>query len=198
VIPADFEDFSEKEDLEALFKLMMKPPKIPHGAHGVLREVASYVIPAKLQIRIDGARKLVLYYNLVGRTLEPADMQWPIIKNFVQQWKALMEKKKADIGTPPKLTKDKYVYKWLEQMGQFLASYIGVRNAPFTYLTRPDVLPPAVHGPRVTDQPYSEEYVSIESHTKLEGEGPTVPSRPLDRVKHSCPVSAAVGVDGTR
>ena len=27
------------------------------------------------------------------------------------------------------------------------------------------------------------------------GEGPTVPSQPLDRVKHTCPVSAAVGVD---
>ena len=26
------------------------------------------------------------------------------------------------------------------------------------------------------------------------GEGPTVPLQPLDRVKHTCPVSAAVGV----
>jgi hypothetical protein len=111
--------------------------------------------------------KLVLYYAMVGRTLEPVDMQWPVIKNFVEQWKALMEKKKADIGTPPKLTKDKQVYKWLEQMGQFLATYIGVRNAPFTYLTRPDVLPPAVHGPHVPDQPYSEEYVSIEQEMQF-------------------------------
>jgi len=30
------------------------------------------------------------------------------------------------------------------------------------------------------------------------GEGPTVPSQPLDRVKHTCPVSAAVGVDRRR
>jgi len=29
-------------------------------------------------------------------------------------------------------------------------------------------------------------------------EGPTVPSQPLDRVKHTCPVSAAVGVDRRR
>jgi hypothetical protein len=30
--------------------------------------------------------------------MEAADMMWPVIKNFVEQWKALMEKKKADIG----------------------------------------------------------------------------------------------------
>ena len=167
MIPSDFEDFSEKEDLEALMKLLMKPPKVPHGMHGALREVASYLVSAKSQIQIDGARMLVLYYILVGRTLEPADMQWPVIKNFVEQWKALKEKKKADIGTPPKLTKDKHVYKWLEQMGQYLSSYIGVRNTAYTYLTRPDVAPPAVHRPRVTDQPYSEEYVSIEQEMQF-------------------------------
>ena len=167
VIPADFEDFSEKEDLEALIKLLLKPPKVPHGMHGVLREVASYLVSAKSQIRIDGARMLVLYYNKVNRTLEPADMQWPVIKNFVEQWKALMEKKKADIGIPPKLTREKQVYKWLEQMAQYLSSVIGVRNAPYTYLTRPDVAPPAVHGPRVIDQPYSEEYVSIEQEMQF-------------------------------
>jgi len=162
VIPEDFEDFSEIEHLEALMKLLLKPAKVPHGMHGALREVASYVISAKSQIRIDGARMLVLYYIRVGRTLEPADMQWPVIKNFVEQWKALKEKKKADIGIPPKLTKDKQIYKWLEQMNQYLSTYFGVRDAPYTYLTRPDVLPPAVHGPRVIDQPYSEEYTSIE------------------------------------
>ena len=32
-------------------------------------------------------------------------------------------------------------------------------------------------------------------HTVDGGDGPTVPSQPLDRVKHTCPVSAAVGVD---
>ena len=48
VIPADFEDFPEKEDLDALTKLLMKPRKIPQaGGHGALCEVASYLISAK-------------------------------------------------------------------------------------------------------------------------------------------------------
>ena len=64
VVPgADFEDFSKKDDLDALFKLLLKPAKVDTGtpAAPILTEVASYVIPAKSQIRIDGARKMVLY-----------------------------------------------------------------------------------------------------------------------------------------
>jgi len=83
--PANFEDFAENLDLNALFKLMLKPAKVPHGASGALQEVVSYAIPAKLQIRIDGARKMVLYYLLVVRTMEPADLMWPVIQNFVEQ-----------------------------------------------------------------------------------------------------------------
>ncbi len=69
--PADFEDFSEKEDLKALVKLLLKPAKVPRGVAGNLREVESYAIPAKSQIRIDGARKMVLYYILVGLPWRP-------------------------------------------------------------------------------------------------------------------------------
>ncbi len=95
--PADLEDFSEKSDIDALVKLLLKPANVPDGAHGSLWEVESYAIPAKSQIWMDGARKMVLYYILVGRPMEAADMMWPVIKNFVEQWKALLEKKKADL-----------------------------------------------------------------------------------------------------
>lgn len=167
--PADFEDFSKKSDLDALFKLLLKPAKVAGGTAGTgsLREVASYAIPAKSQIRIDGARKMVLYYILVGRTLEAADLMWPVIKNFVEQWEALMEKKTATIGEPPRLSKDKVVHKWLEQFNQYLADKIGARNAPFTYLTRPDAQPPAHLATRAPDQPYSLIYESIEQELKF-------------------------------
>ena len=78
-----------------------------------------------------------------------------------------MEKKKADIGLPPKLTKDKLVYKWLEQLNQYLADVIGVLNAPFTYLTWTDAHPPAILAARVVDQPYSVDYESIEHKLKF-------------------------------
>jgi hypothetical protein len=105
---------------------------------------------------------MVLYYILVGRPMEAANMMWLVIKNFVEQWKALMEKKKADNGLPHKLTKNKLVYKWLEQLNQYLADVIGVCNAPFTYLTWTDAQPPTILAARVVDQPYSDNYESIE------------------------------------
>jgi hypothetical protein len=92
---------------------------------------------------------------------------WPVIKNFVEQWEALMEKKKATIGDPPRLSKDKIVHKWLEQFSQYLGDKIGARNAPFTYLTRPDSLPPAILAARAATQPYSTDYESIEQELKF-------------------------------
>ena len=112
--PDDFEDFPEKDDLEGLFKLLLKPVKISGvRANALPQEVAMFVIPAKSMICLHGVKKIVLYNKLVGRTIEPGDLLWPVVKNFVEQWKALMEKKDAEVGQPPHLTKDKIVYKWL-------------------------------------------------------------------------------------
>ncbi len=117
--PDNFEDFSEKEDLEGLFNQLLKPAKTPGlVANALPQEVATFVIPAKYIIRLQGVRIIVLYDKMVGRTIEPRDLLWPVVKNFVEQWKALMEKKDANVGQPPRLTKDKLVYKWLESFQQ--------------------------------------------------------------------------------
>ena len=83
-MPDDFKDLSEKEDLKGLFKLLLKPAKIPEdGANAPLQEEATFVIPAKLMTRLHGVHKIVLYYKLVGCTIEPGDLLWPVVKNFV-------------------------------------------------------------------------------------------------------------------
>ncbi len=105
-------------------------------------------------IRLQRVRIIVLYYKMVGRMIEPGDLLWPVVKNFVEQWKALMEKKDADVGQPPSLTKDRLAYKWLESFQQHLSKKIGVRNAPLTYLIRPLVTAPAVLLPRAGLQPF--------------------------------------------
>ncbi len=46
---------------------------------------------------------------MVGRTIEPGDLLWPVVKNFVEQWKALMEKKDDEVGQHPRLTKGRLV-----------------------------------------------------------------------------------------
>ena len=67
----------------------------------------------------------------------------------------------------PKLTKDKQVYKWLESIQQHLSEKIGVRMAPLTYLTRPDVAVPAVMLPRMIGKPFTENYDSIEEEMQF-------------------------------
>ncbi len=127
VTPDDFVDFNEEADLEGLFKILHKPPKVMVGvgAAAVLTEVAAYVIPAKTMIRMHGVRLIMAYYRMVGRVVVADDILWPVVKSFVEQWNALLEKKKADVGQAPKLTKDRVIYKWLESFQQYLSDKIG-------------------------------------------------------------------------
>ena len=164
VTPEDFEDFNDEADLEGLFKLLLKPPKVMVGA--VLTEVAAYVIPAKTMIRLHGVRLIMAYYRMVGRAVEANDLLWPVVKSFVEQWKALLEKKKADVGQAPKLTKDRVIHKWLESFQQYLSDKIGVRNSPLTYLTRPQIAPPVLQ-PREPGEPYSSNFTSIEEELRF-------------------------------
>ena len=168
-VPADFVDFAEKDELEALLKRLYKPAKTTHGvgAAMVLREVQAYEVPARSVVRLHGVRVIVRYYNSVGRALEADDLFWNVVKNFTEQWKALVEKKSADVGTPPKLTKDKQVYKWLESIQQHLSEKIGVCMAPLTYLTSPDVAVPAVMLPQMIGLPFTENYDSIEEEMQF-------------------------------
>ena len=166
--PDDFEDFPKKDNLEGLFKKLLKPAKIPGvGANALPQEIATFVIPAKLMIRLHGVRIIVLYYKMVGRTIEPGDLLWSAVKNFVEQWKALTEKKDAEVKQPPRLTKEKLVYKWLESFQQHPSEKIGVRNTPFTYLTCLDIAAPAVLLPWAALQPFSLSYFSIEEEFKF-------------------------------
>ena len=167
-MPDDFEDFPEKDNLKGLFKQLLKPAKIPGvGANALHQDVATFVIPAKLMICLHGVQIIARYYKMVGRTIESGDFLWPVYKNFVEQWKALMEKKGADVGQPPRFTKDKLVYKWLESFQQHLSEKIGVRNAPLTYLIRPTIAALAAMLQRAALQPFSLNYLSVEEELKF-------------------------------
>jgi hypothetical protein len=79
---------------------------------------------------------MMAYYTMVGRLVEANDLLWPVMKSFNEQWKALLEKKAANDRDPPKLDKNKLVYRWMEQAEQYLTQKIGVKNVPLTYLVR--------------------------------------------------------------
>ena len=102
--PTDFIDFPDKEDLDALILKCLKPAKIAGGAvaNARLREVLQYEIPARSVVRLNCARLIVKYYLAVGRVVEADDMLWPVLKNFMEHWKAMKEKKSETVGNPPK------------------------------------------------------------------------------------------------
>ena len=113
--PKDFKELDE-DGLKVIFTNLYKPPKIPATgaaaiAAGRLRDIQAYEVSAKSKMRLKGAMLIAKFYDDVERPLDPSNMAWPVIKHFLEQWKALMERKKAEIGTPPKITKNQGVHK---------------------------------------------------------------------------------------
>ena len=93
--PEDFKEFDE-DGLDAIFSNLYKPPKVPAAGAaaitaGRLRKIQAYEVSAKSKMWPKGAMLIAKFYNDVGRPLDPGNMAWPIIKHFLEQWKALME-----------------------------------------------------------------------------------------------------------
>ncbi len=140
VVPNNFKEFN-KEGLSTIFLNLYKPPKVPAVgataiAAGQLREIPAFEVSAKSKMRLKGAMLIAKFYNNVGCPLDPDNMLWIIIKRFLEQWKALIERKKADHGPLPKLTKNQAVHKWVDLFIFYLSQTVGVRNAPLDYIVR--------------------------------------------------------------
>ncbi len=117
-VPDNFKEF-DKEGLSAIFSNLYKPRKVPVAgaaaiAAGQLREIPAFDVSAKSKMRLKGAMLIAKFYDDVGCPLDPGNMLGIVIKRFLEQWKALMERKKADHGAPPKLTKNQVVHKWVD------------------------------------------------------------------------------------
>ncbi len=164
--PEDFKEF-DGDGMTAIFTNLLKPPKVPAlgvvaRAAGTLQEIQAYEVSAKSMMRLKGAMLIAQFYDNIGRPLDPDNMSWPIIKWFLEHWKALMERKKADHGQPPKLTKNQAVHKWVDSFVLHLSQKVGVRNAPLDYIVQAiaavDPIPPACQ----VGDPYSIETDSID------------------------------------
>jgi hypothetical protein len=139
-VPDNFKEFN-KEGLSTIFSNLYNPPKVLVAgaaaiAVGQLREIPAFEVSAKSKMRLKGAMLIVKFYDNVGHPLDPDNMSWIINKHFLEQWKALMECKKADHGAPPKLTKNQAVHKWVDLFILYLSQTVGVRNAPLDYIVK--------------------------------------------------------------
>ena len=137
-----------------------------------------FQIGAKSIMRLEGATKIVRYYETVGRELTATNMKWQnTIKIFVQHYKALEDKKEEnDVPDVPKVTKTLAVTKWSESFKDFLSRVLGMRMIPLSYVIRdsatvPAGAPPlAVHpAPANGFYPYSSEHGSVEDELVARG-----------------------------
>ena len=94
--------------------------------------------------------------------LTPANMSWAILKNFEEQWNALMEKKEGTAAPVPNLAKGLHPPKWLEYFKIHCGNIIGTCGVPIYYIMRPNVAGAMPAPPLEIDQPYSEEHGNLE------------------------------------
>ena len=163
ITAGDLAEFSN-DDFTALAASLRRPPAVPDPANAaVLVPQAPFVLGAKSLKRLKIAAEAVRYYDSIGRTLTPGNLRYSTtLKSFELQWKSLKERKDNDQPDVPKLTKNLKIIAWSEAFTDFLARVIGVRNAPLTYVIRPEVDVPAVAPPLIARHPHSAEHGSVE------------------------------------
>jgi hypothetical protein len=133
--PEDLTEFDEK-GLEKIFKNLANPAKIPITG-GRLQEINAYAMSGKSKMWIEGAWKLVKFYKNWS-SLDPNNMSWVVIKNFLEQHNALKDRESSEETAIPKITKNFAfaVHNWLKSFHIFLGRKVGVCQASLTYVVR--------------------------------------------------------------
>ena len=163
----DLEDF-DGESIKQIANNLRRPggrvrDPTPGAARGATIPTPPFVFRSKSQMRLEVATNLICFYKTIGRPLTAENLQWsPIMSNFCETWKAIVEKKKADDPDTPLISKALPVMKWTEAFRDHLHRCIGERYAPLAYVVRKDVAVPMPCPPLAANQPYSEEHGSIE------------------------------------
>jgi hypothetical protein len=146
--------------LEKIFKNLANLAKIPITG-GRFQEIKAYALSGKSKMRIEGARKMAKFYETIGCPLDPDNMSWVVIKNFLEQHNVLKDRKSSEETAIPKITKNFAVHHWLESFHIFLGRKVGVCQASLTYVVREELMVDVVPPPRAVDEPHSEKYGSI-------------------------------------
>ena len=143
----------DKNNLNQVATNLRRPPE----------SAAAFTFGAKSQKTLLAASNLVRLYDNIGRDLTAAYMRWnPIMKNFEEQWKALVAKRGDGYPETPLISKALPIIKWCEAFKDHLHRSVGVRYIPLAYIVRERVTPPGICPPLAPNQPYSIEHGSIE------------------------------------
>ena len=164
----DLSEFKEA-DLKQISENLRRPSgripdPAPNAQPGAMIPQPPFVLGAKSITRLTAAAELVRYYETVARPLTPSNMKWePVVKNFMDHWKALTERKKEDNPDTPKITRSLPIINWTEAFFDFLHRVIGERTIPLAYVVRTEAEVPVAVPALANGQPYGEEYGSVEA-----------------------------------
>lgn len=159
----DLEEFMN-DDIKAVQENLRKPAgTVPDPNNPGQRVSApSFVLGAKSVKRLKVAAAAVRYYQTVGRETSAQNMHYmDVLKDFGEQWEAIIQKKKDDEPEVPKITRSLPIVRWTESFEDFLHQIIGSRHIALAYLVRDDVdvanPPPAL----MANKSYAEENESV-------------------------------------
>ena len=160
--PEDLDDFDEKA-MEKIFDNLARPGKTMRN-NGTLIETQPYQVTGKSKMRLLGALKLVKFYKAINRMIEPAGMEWPVIKNFLEQFEALKESKtkSSEDASIPKISKVLPVHNWIQATTNYVNRILSARISGLGYVLRENTAVELPAPARAVNEPYSEIYGSIE------------------------------------
>ena len=134
---AEFYDKSLKQITDTLRRPGGRiPDPNPGSATGATIPTPSFVFNAKSQLRLKAAIMIAKYYNTVGRTPSAGKFWSPVIKTFIEYWKALKAHKNNTDPKVPKISKTLSIMKWTEALSDFARWIVGSRTIPFSYVIR--------------------------------------------------------------
>jgi hypothetical protein len=149
---------------------MFQPPALPAVPPAApvlppMEPLPPVVFGAISQRRLSAACDLIRFYQMIGRELTVANINWdPVISNFAEQWKPITEAfEKGETGEVPKISKVLPIITWIQAFEDFLAEIIGVRMVPLSYVIREDAVVPAAVPALAQNQPHSTQHGSVEA-----------------------------------
>jgi len=161
---AEFDDESLKQITDNLRRPGGRiPDPNPGAAPGATIATPSFIFGAKSQLRLKAAITIARYYETVGRVPSAGNMRWnPVIKTFIEHWKALKARKETANPEVPKISKTLHIMKWTEAFSDFARRVVGTRTIPLSYVIRDEVTVPAAAPALMANQPYAEVFGSVE------------------------------------
>lgn len=159
----DLEEFLD-EDIKAVQDNLRKPAGTVPDPNDINRRIPtpSYVLGAKSAKRLKIAAAAVRYYITIGRQPNPDNMHYmDVLKDFGEQWEAILQKEKDDEPDVPKITRTLPIVRWTESFEDFLHQIIGSRHIALSYLVRDNELAANPAPTLIHNKSYSAEHGSV-------------------------------------